>query len=748
LISYFFPADIYLLGSAPPGKQDTILRRSQQQLATARLFYTTSPTSRSGPSFSRQSCILPPFASHTFIHALASLDVATRFVPLGEADGECVILADRLGGYVLGQDSDFLILVGGAGVSSRLIGYCPFDMMWWIDGASETQAPSSHGSGWHTASNSRRGPPQRLSTLLPPANLTNPQLVMTSFAPQALRQRLRLPASVLPLFASLCGNDYTPPAAAEIFFEAGLSAVPKVEKVARTLREQIFWPKSTPPKSGNAGDHAVELVTKVMRKLSIRPFVNDQALQELVDAIIEATFQYILPIGGECCKTYPFCGELDEIGCQSSSSTVKPSRAKEAYAAAQRRGLLNGITHAWLYPGRVLLWTVLEDPSGPSFKASEILRGVRRRAWEIAVEGFGGLRWPESAKAEEKEEAAGEHTKSSLPPDADLSGETTVATETSSESETLVNDDSPVQKGDSIPVPAVVPRTIIEYVRQGSSARIVPHTIELQPQEEQANPTCLQNLEVRLRAYLNPLQSDTPTILSLPVHLHPLIATIRLCILSARTDKWRRADVEAVLKAGLGCYSAWQKNSCSSKSRDTEEGSYPVLTNRHCGFIAQISATMTDAHLLAQALLLLPDSPDRPSENPGLTHLVPFVFFSGTVLHSLLSGIELESSSIWRWTDTERAAYDECLPALTEGIEEHVVGWIRPPLRPTVPTGVMPNDIEEAEDDHVGEDGQVVSGDGQVEKEKRKKKRNQRRRRGIKEVGSGRFDLLEALPAS
>jgi len=722
------------LGSAPPEKHVAILSRRQQQVSTARLFYTTSPSSRSGPSSSRTSCILPPFASHTFIHALESLHVKTQFVPLGEADGVCVTLADRLGGYVIGQDSDFFILAGGAGLSSKLRGYCPIEMMWWIDGELGLQPePSSASSGWSTAF-SRRGPSQsRQSTFLPPAHFVKPQLVLTAFAPQGLRARLRLPASVLPLFASLCGNDYTPRSAAEYLFESGFTPVQKIEKVARILREQIFSPRSTPTKSGSAGDHAVELVKKVIRKLSSRPFVNDQALQDLVDAVIEATFQYILPPSGECCSTYPFCGELDELGCQSNSSQMKHGTAREAYAAAQRRGLVNGIIHAWLYPYRVYLWSVLEDPSGPSLKASRGLQEVRRKAWEIAEEGLGGLRWP--ASPEEEPEAAGKVADPSTRLDADTSEGTLVPTGASSEADTVVDGDSSDPEESRKPGTLKLSRSITEYVRQGSSVGIVPHQIELAVREPQEIPTCLQPLEVRLRAYLVPLQSDIPSIVSLPPHLHPAIATIRFCILTARTGRWRRSEVEAVLKSCIGCFAAWQKDFYTSKTRrDGDDGAFPILTNRNCGLVAQLGATMTDAHLLAQALLLLPDTPDERGEGPGLTHLIPFVFISGVVLHTLLSGDEPVSSSVWRWTETEQETYETCFAAMTDGIEDVIVGWTRTP-----PWSAPTNTASESTD---GDREGAIE-----EKVRRNKKKNQRGRRGDKGFDTGRFEALNGLTA-
>ena len=653
-----------------------------------------------------------------------------HFVALGEADGLCVSLADRLEGYVLGQDSDFMILVGGAGVSHGLKGYCPFDMMWWIEAEAQTEDHSSKDrSGWSTAGSPRRGLHQgRQSTLLPPSNMANPRLVLTSFTAQFLRQRLRLPASVLPLFASLCGNDYTPPSATEVFFEPGFTPVQKVEKVARILRETIFSPRSGPPKAGSAGDHAVELVKKAIKTLCLRPFVNDQALQDLADAVIEASFQYSLPISRNCCSAYPFCGELDACGCQSEmqGEPTDSSIAKQAYARAQKRGLLNGITRIWSHPNRVYLWSVLEDPTGPSHNAQSGLREIRQVAMEIADHGLGGLRWPQSAAVMDDGNSENEGQEPiSLIYDVGTNSDSGTVGDT--DPTNIVDEHSAVYTGSNH-------QSVTEYMRQGSSGRIIGHLVELSPPNWQETPVCIQSLEARLRAYLVALKSDTPAIIALPPHLHPLVGAIRFCIVSARSDQWRRTEVEAVLEAGLGSYAAWRKEASSPNARrDTEDGFYPILTTRNCGLVAQLSATMTDGHLLAQALLLGPDAPDQWSEKPDLTHLTPFVFFSGAILHTLLSGEKPQSLSVWRWTETELETFEMCFAAITEKLEDVIVGWARSPGKVSGAVVVSPEKVEVEEI-----------------KKANKKKRNPNARLVGKGPGSGsgRFEALKGLTAS
>jgi hypothetical protein len=85
-----------ITGAAPSEKHATIVSRGNAQISTFSLFFTTSPSSRSSPSFSRNQVVLPPFALFTFSHALRSLDVQTVHVPLGEADGVCGLWQSNL----------------------------------------------------------------------------------------------------------------------------------------------------------------------------------------------------------------------------------------------------------------------------------------------------------------------------------------------------------------------------------------------------------------------------------------------------------------------------------------------------------------------------------------------------------------------------------------------------------------------------------------------------------------------------
>ncbi|KAL1407327.1 hypothetical protein Q8F55_006749 [Vanrija albida] len=654
-------------GASPPEKHATQLERMQGHVSTARMFYTISAATRSGPSFSRGSSVLPPFAAAAFARALAGLDVPVKFVPRGEADGACVTLADELGGYVLGKDTDFVVL--SAAASDRLKGYCPLDMLEWIEGAPDAEAEADGGS-FTTVTTKQRA--WRTSRLLPPPRYNNPTLVLATYATPALCRLLRLPASILPLFSSLLGNDYTPANVPELLSAGVSKPSDRIHSVARALREQLDRPRS------NDDNAAAELVFRVVRKLCTRPYVNDSDLRELADAIIDATMQYSLP-RRDCCSVYPFCGELDLAGCSTSLSRMstpggtppEPSPALKAYSSAQRAGFLNLVTHAWLYPDRVYLWPGLEDPAGPSTRASAAGTAARYAGYAITDEGLGGLRFPAVSGDELDQLKQDQEARKLLGVDENEEGDTESAADSA---------DSDADEGDTTLIATTPPRAVVEYLRQGSSNRVAPRRSNLPAQPESDTPACLKPLTERLGLYLEHLGAKTPAIEALPPRLQPLVAAVRLCVVQAAeadttgARRWLKTEVEAVLRAGIGSLTGWEAladaDDDEAESFDDAEIEYPTLTNRSAELVAQLTAAFTDAQVLAQALLLLPEH--------GVTHLLPFSFISGVALHTALAGVDPSPSTGWRWSAGARDRFKDAKDAVLD-LPDDMFGFTRAP---------------------------------------------------------------------
>lgn len=694
-----------------------------ESLSTPKLFYATSVSSRSEPSFGRgysTKPLLPPFASHAFIFALHRLGVATHHVPSGEADSACVTMAERVGGYVLGQDTDFLILVGK---SERVAGYVPLDMLSWIEGevseeeAQDDKLGQSPTKTFRPAYGRRKkSHTPRHSSLLPPPNYHHATLVMTVIPPQTLRQRLRLPANYMALFASLVGNDYTPPEALQRFYEPSLDVCQRIEKAARVLREQLFSPSANSRRNVNPGDFVVELVRRVVKKLCIWQYDTEPDLLRAVNSIIEAALQYTSPHGGECCPIYPFCGELDPLGCQTPYNRANipggsnsgggdrshSQKALEAYAAAQRKGSLLFITHGWLYPNRIYLRGALEDPTMASPRTLEGSRGVRLASYVIAEEGLGGFRFVDEPLPGVKNGI----TPAEMQEDTELRGLLGVG----SSPESAETDLAPL---DELEVMKDPPRVMVEYVRQGSAGKIVPHTLDLPPKKDssESTPVCLRPLADRLQAYLGPMQSDTPAIRLLPSSLQPLVAIIRHCVIEmarltekngrATNPAWRRHEAYAVLKAGVGTFAQWRRELDSEEmvglrrkklspvSPEDEANEWPTLERRHAHLIAQLSNAMMDSTSLSESLLLLSTqvpyfTPIQMESLPqpligdpvadfGPTHLSPFLFFSGINIHSLLNQVEPPTHLKWKWTPEEDKTLHMCWHALIDDLEDGVI---------------------------------------------------------------------------
>lgn len=694
-----------------------------ESLSTPKLFYATSVSSRSEPSFGRgysTKPLLPPFASHAFIFALHRLGVVTHHVPSGEADSACVTMAERIGGYVLGQDTDFLILVGK---SERVAGYVPLDMLSWIEGevseeeAQDDKLGQSPTKTFRPAYGRRKkSHTPRQSSLLPPPNYHHATLVMTVIPPQTLRQRLRLPANYMALFASLVGNDYTPPEALQRFYEPSLDVCQRIEKAARVLREQLFSPSANSRRNVNPGDFVVELVRRVVKKLCIWQYDTEPDLLRAVNSIIEAALQYTSPHGGECCPIYPFCGELDPLGCQTPYNRANipggsnsgggdrshSQKALEAYAAAQRKGSLLFITHGWLYPNRIYLRGALEDPTMASPRTLEGSRGVRLASYVIAEEGLGGFRFVDEPLPGVKNGI----TPAEMQEDTELRGLLGVG----SSPESAETDLAPL---DELEVMKDPPRVMVEYVRQGSAGKIVPHTLDLPPKKDssESTPVCLRPLADRLQAYLGPMQSDTPAIRLLPSSLQPLVAIIRHCVIEmarltekngrATNPAWRRHEAYAVLKAGVGTFAQWRRELDSEEmvglrrkklspvSPEDEANEWPTLERRHAHLIAQLSNAMMDSTSLSESLLLLSTqvpyfTPIQMESLPqpligdpvadfGPTHLSPFLFFSGINIHSLLNQAEPPTHLKWKWTPEEDKTLHMCWHALIDELEDGVI---------------------------------------------------------------------------
>lgn len=102
-------------GAYPELKFETLISRAAEKfIQPSLLFFRTSVASRSTPRFLRESRIIPPLCYSVCIAALEKLSDTSDNLEVHYADEEgdpfAVELAGRIGGYVVGMDSDFVVL--------------------------------------------------------------------------------------------------------------------------------------------------------------------------------------------------------------------------------------------------------------------------------------------------------------------------------------------------------------------------------------------------------------------------------------------------------------------------------------------------------------------------------------------------------------------------------------------------------------------------------------------------------------
>ncbi|RUS18743.1 XPG domain containing-domain-containing protein [Endogone sp. FLAS-F59071] len=159
-------------GPLPSQKHQNRLERDTEKITKIastlqELDRTTRTAGSTVPASSmRRLFLLPPLALDVTLQTLRTLPV-TFEVCAGEADGAVAKLARQTGAYVMSRDSDYFVYnIGDAG-------YIPLD------------------------------------TLKVPLNESQGQnIVATVYHPRDIAMHLGIPPALLPLFASLAGNDY------------------------------------------------------------------------------------------------------------------------------------------------------------------------------------------------------------------------------------------------------------------------------------------------------------------------------------------------------------------------------------------------------------------------------------------------------------------------------------------------------------------------------------------------------------
>jgi hypothetical protein len=222
-----------------------------------------------------------------------------------EGDPYAVELAGRLGAYVVGNDSDFVILNSG-----RYAGYIPLEYMLWTAPMPVNESPSTpedREDGFRTVvskTKKRSNPtPQHTSFgLIPPEEKPSSDLVLsvTVYTPSTLASHLKLPTTLLPLLASLIGNDYSNKSTTQrnvqsLFFERGLTLSQRITHTANIL-SSILNAATQKRKAKHRVGSVMDLIDRTVNALLVRSpsSLATGEIDSIVDRIVNAALQYAI----------------------------------------------------------------------------------------------------------------------------------------------------------------------------------------------------------------------------------------------------------------------------------------------------------------------------------------------------------------------------------------------------------------------------------------------------------------------
>ncbi|KIP11257.1 hypothetical protein PHLGIDRAFT_83689 [Phlebiopsis gigantea 11061_1 CR5-6] len=402
-------------GPYPEIKFPTIISRvNKSTIQPSHLFFRTSVASRSTPRFLRESMMLPPGMYDACVGTLQKLARSAKpsqVLELHFADEEgdpyAVELAARLGGYVVGKDSDFVILN-----AEGYQGYVPLDLMVWSSlSSADNDVQDAEDDGFQTVVNSKAKKKANFAQGTSPRGIIPPedddgaglQLTAITYSPASLSQHLQLPISLLPLLGALVGNDFTgakDPSFSTtsqhtnlqwLFFERSLTLTQRIQRVANTLRG-ILTAALTPGASGkkqkNAVHSVMELIERAVHALIVRNLdtMASGEVVRVVERVVEATLQYAIPryegavLGPEGMWADGVCALHDAQSCplmryisqplnqdslrqlETEKQEATRDRVRALYVAAYRAGRLDPHTLDVLHSGTFWYRQFLENP--------------------------------------------------------------------------------------------------------------------------------------------------------------------------------------------------------------------------------------------------------------------------------------------------------------------------------------------------------------------------------------------------
>lgn len=378
------------IGPVLEDKIPLVARRIQEsRVDRCNLFYRTSVAGRSTASFHANVSALPSLMFQACLDALLSLknEGVECFFADGEADPECAGLAAHYNGYVLALDSDYMVF------NARHKGYIPLDDLVWAlpRNASPSDNEENDNDGFQTVSRGKKKFTAQehgvVRGLIPPPEFSS--LTVSTYRSETLAASLRLSTGLLPLLASVLGNDFTPPTLPLNFFPKRMTGPERVSRAASAIRSAVNPPPNRHRRRKGTRAHVIralegadkvtQLIATVVSDLALRDDLSDREVAELIDAIRDSIFHYIVP------DDFPGPGPLSDPELLQPANDQQ-RKVQRRFLKAYRRGEFSGILMGYYATGTAWPRLSLEDPD---VKTSQDIVGGPIREWTYAALAHG-----------------------------------------------------------------------------------------------------------------------------------------------------------------------------------------------------------------------------------------------------------------------------------------------------------------------------------------------------------------------
>lgn len=662
-----------------------ISRITKNSIQGSKLFFVTSAVARSRPRFLREVDILPPRAYAACVETLKSIvesleDKSRLELHFADEEGDpyTVELAGRLGGYVVGQDSDFVVLN-----AEGYKGYVPMDEMVWtgLNQREEVQHSAGDDGGFQTVVNSKAKKkalaqkPSLGNGIIPPEETDDIQLSVSVYSPEAVASYLRIPVALLPLMGALVGNDFTgskdsssPTTSQErnlqwLFFERQLTLSQRIMRVANTLHD-ILAQALTPSAKGKHKLQVNSVMQLIERAISVLLVRSSDTMaagerERIMDRIVEATLQYAisryegaLP-GIEGLWASSVCALHDDDACPLSrylspvlteNSTLShdsprmlkyKEEVRNLYISAYRSGRLAPRLLDVMNTGTFWYRQTLENPDIETASAT-FARPIQEFCYALMDDGLG---LPEQPAEEEEDDDEDELIDVAEESDEDYLAPLRGALQeldTPADSDDEMATEPPASVS-SLPQRshASQPKVVEEYLRRGvrlaNEKVLVPSLTDVLASYSLDRrgdlPIQLTSEEDRVTLFLQFLQSNIPAVRSLSPQDTLVVLALRWVVSRLDTraqeangskerikERWTKSEAQAFLASF----------SVNTPFCTDDEG--PPIENRNVQLVAQLASSFDAIERLSQLLLL---SERFPS---------PVLRFSGTLFHSYLTG--------------------------------------------------------------------------------------------------------------